>query len=334
MKKRLTIKKIAELSGVSVATVSKVLNNNGRYSEDTKQKVLDIVKENDYRPNAVAKSLRTSKSKTIGVIVPDITNEFFAQVVLSIDNYCASHGYSVFIFNSAEDEEREIQYVKDLEVKGIDGLIALSGSDKLLNYQKDLNIPIVCMDRKPKQQGVAVISSDNYTGGYIATKELIENGCNKILMIRDYRDVMPMVERYNGYVKALEESGLTYNTNYVLKVEIGIEQGKNAIKEVLKKKDLEFDGIFAAVDWLALGAVLALEEEGIRVPEDIKVVGYDNITLAKYNKPSITSINQDKNALGEQAAESLLEMIENEVSAQNVITIPVELVKRQSTGHF
>lgn len=327
--KKLTIKKIAELTGVSTATVSKVLNNTGRYSEDTKKKILDIVEEYDYRPNAVAKSLRTSQSKTIGIIVPDITNEFFAQIVLAIENYCGPQGYSVFICNSAENEEKELQYFKELEIKGVDGLIYLSGSDELLKIKT--NLPIVCIDRKPKLHNASIVTSDNYQGGYLAAVELVENGCTNILLIRDFRDVLPTVERIKGFQTVLEENGLPFGADQVLKVEVGIEQGKKAIMALINEGRFDFDGIFATTDGLAFGAKLALEEHKLNIPGDVKIIGYDNISLAKY--ASISSIHQDKQSLGQKAAENLINMIQNRIYSNEVITLPVKVVRRESTSN-
>lgn len=328
MDKRVTIKTIAELAGVSSATVSKVLNNKGRYSAETKKKVLDIVEQYDYRPNAVAKSLRTNKSKTIGVIVPDITNEFFAKIVLAIEKYCNPIGYSVFICNSDENEDKEMQYFRELELKGVDGLIYLSGNDQL--FQETMSIPIVCIDRQPKLDHMAVVTSDNYQGGYLAGKELIENDCKNILLIRDYRDNFNTEERVRGFHQALNEHKIALNEDRIIEVEVGIDQSKAAVTKRLQDGHFDYDGIFATTDWLAFGALLALEEHGVKVPEDVKIIGYDNISLAKYS--ALSSINQDKEKLGVRAAEHLIYLIDKGIMHEkNVITIPVELKSREST---
>ncbi|MBS4207394.1 LacI family DNA-binding transcriptional regulator [Bacillus sp. FJAT-50079] len=329
MGRKVTIKQIANLAGVSSATVSKVLNNNGRFSEDTRKKVLKIVEEYDYRPNAVAKSLRTSKSKTIGVLVPDITNEFFAKIVLAIENYCDPRGYSVFICNSAENENKELQYFRELEIKGVDGLIYLSGSDQLL--QEKTRLPIVCIDRKPKKHQVTIVTSDNVQGGYLAGNELVSKGCNNILLIRDYRDAFTTEDRVKGFIQALSEKNRTFKEKNILKVEVGIDIAKNAIELLLNNDEFKYDGIFATTDWLAYGALLALNERKLKVPEDVKIVGYDNISMVKY--ASITSINQNKELLGQQAAQKLIESIEQNQSYKNsIITLPVELIERESTA--
>ncbi|WP_226086098.1 LacI family DNA-binding transcriptional regulator [Mesobacillus sp. S13] len=327
--KKLTIKEIAELTGVSTATVSKVLNNTGRYSEETRKKILDVVQEYDYRPNAVAKSLRTRRSKTIGVIVPDITNEFFAQIVLAIEKYCGPKGYSVFICNTDENGEKELQYIKELELKGVDGLIHLIGSDELFNVET--NLPVVCIDRKPMAHNAAFITSDNFQGGYLAASELIEKGCKKILLIRDYRVGHPTLERQKGFKSALKEKKIPFNEEeQVLNVEVGIEQGKKAVQELIKNGNFDFDGVFATTDWLAFGAKLALEENGIKIPEEVKIIGFDNINLAKYS--SVSSIHQDKEAMGQKAAENLINRIELNIHTNDVIKLPVTLVSRNSTS--
>ncbi|KGA98653.1 hypothetical protein AJ85_06445 [Alkalihalobacillus alcalophilus ATCC 27647 = CGMCC 1.3604] len=327
MGKKLTIKAIAEMAGVSSATVSKVLNNTGRYSEETKQNILDIVKKYDYRPNAVAKSLRTSKSKTIGVIVPDITNEFFAQIVLAIENHCGELGYSVFICNSNENEEKELKYFEELELKGVDGLIYLSASDQL--FQMKTQLPIVCIDRKPKLHNVAIVTSDNFNGGSIAARELLQKGCKNLLIISDYRDVFPTMERLRGFQKVMEDNQIPFSH---VKVEVGIKQAQKAIDFLIKDQGFQYDGIFATTDWLAFGVKLALEHHQINVPEKVKIIGYDNISLAEYM--SISSIDQNKVALGTLAAKKLLNMIDNGVSVDKETTIPVKYIERNSTLNF
>ncbi|WHY67401.1 LacI family DNA-binding transcriptional regulator [Neobacillus sp. SuZ13] len=324
---KLTIKKIAELTGVSTATVSKVLNNTGRYSEETKKRILDLVEKYDYKPNAVAKSLRTSRSKTIGVIVPDITNEFFAQIVLAIDNYCSPNGYSVFICNSGENEEKDIQFFKELELKGVDGLIYLSASEEL--FAMKTKLPIVCIDRTPHLHNFAAITSDNFKGGQIAAEELVKKNCKNILVITDYRDVPATTERVRGFQSVLEKIGMPYGEDNLLTAVVGIEPSKEAVNSLIQSGKFNYDGIFAINDSMAFGAMIALKENGFKVPEDVKIIGCDNISLSKYN--SITSIHQDKDQLGQRAAELLINRIERGIYTKEIIKLPVKLIERDST---
>jgi LacI family transcriptional regulator len=331
--KKITIKEIAKITGVSSATVSRVLNDNGRFSEETRKKVLDAIEKFEYRPNVVAKSLRTSRSKTIGVIVPDITNEFFAHIVLAIENLCVPRGYSVFICNTSESEEKEKMYIKDLEAKGVDGLICLSG---IMDVPADVTrqqIPVVCIDRKPNNQHVIMVESDNVTGGYLATEELIKKGCQKIVMLRDERGVSPMQNRYVGYLQALADYGLPLDKNLVINVQVDVFSAKRAITELIQA-GVAFDGVFAGTDWLAFGALMALKEHHVQVPEQVKIVGFDNITVSQFSSPAITTIHQDKAKMGETAAKVLLDIIDNgldHVKTRN-ITLPIELIRRETTG--
>ena len=324
--KNISIKEIAKLAGVSSATVSRVLNNNGRFSEDTRKRVMDLVGEFDYRTNVVAKSLRTSKSQSIGVIVPDITNEFFAHVLLAIENYCFPREYSVFICNTNEEDDKEKLYIKDLESKGVDGIIYLAGRMDIERSMKS-SVPIVCIDRNPIGRDAAVIESDNVRGGFLATELLIQRSCRNIVILKNYREFSTTLNRYKGYCMALNQYNLIIKPELVLDIPVKVEAARTAITQLIRKKQV-FDGIFATTDWLAVGALTALKEHDIKVPEQVKIVGFDNISIAEYNYPGITSVNQDKNQLGEQAATILLEMIDKKEVINRKIVIPVNLIIR------
>lgn len=329
---KITIKEIAKITGVSSATVSRVLNDNGRFSEETRKKVLSAIEEFDYQPNITAKSLRTSKSKTIGVIVPDITNEFFASIVLAIENYCLPFGYSVFICNTSEDEERESTYIKDLKAKGVDGLIYLAGKMDVPNDLIKSGIPVVCIDRNPNNKNVVFIESDNTGGGYKATEELLKKGCNRIVLLKDYRDVSPMISRFQGYRNALADYGIEFDPKLILNTRVDVSSAQQAISKLIEE-GTAFDGIFAGTDGLALGALLALTEHNVQVPDEVKLVGFDNTLMSRYSFPPITTVHQDKEKLGTKAAEVLLNMI-NKESRKNVkknLVVPVELVIRKTT---
>lgn len=324
---KMTIAKIAELAGVSVATVSRVLNQTGRYSEKTKRKILEIIEEHNYRTNNVAKSLRTHQSKTIGIIIPDITNEFFSSIVLAVENYCVPRGYSVFVCNTSENIEKEKLYLEDLDAKGVDGLIYISGYGEIPSH---VRLPSVCIDRRQKNNNSIIIESDNFQGGFLAAEELISQGCQRILLLKDERDyIAPMEGRFQGYMSALRKYGLTYDPSLNIPMNISVEASQEAVSNAIKK-GIKFDGIFATTDWLALGSLYALREHGIEVPKQVKIVGFDNISAGKYSYPALTTINQDKTKLGELAASSLLELIQNRKFERSYV-VPVELIRRKTT---
>lgn len=326
--KSISIKKIAKLAGVSSATVSRVLNNTGRFSEETRRRVLEVVEKFDYRTNIVARSLRTNKSQSIGVVVPDITNEFFSHIILAIENYCFPQDYSVLICNTNESEEKESLYLRSLLSKGVDGVIYLAGGAKI-DKNFAVHLPIVCIDRPLNQENIVVIESDNYNGGFIATEELIKNGCKRIVMLRDERKFSPMVSRLEGYCEALKQYNIPFDSSLVIDIPVHVEAARDAVNLLLRNR-IQFDGVFAATDWLAVGALAALKQNNIKVPEQVKVIGFDNISIAEYSSPSITSIHQDKKELGEKAAEILLDMINNKPVQKKRILLPVELIRRET----
>ena len=330
--KNISIKEIANLCNVSVATVSRVINDNGRFSEKTRKKVMDVIEQYDYKINMVAKSLRTNKSRAIGVLVPNINNEFFSSVVLEIENYFFPKGYSVFICNTNGDEKREREYLRDLDVKGVDGLIYISGLKSIPadDYLKR-KIPMACIDRKLNvNSDVVLVESDNRIGGFLATQELIKKGCKNILILKSYKDVSTSQERFYGYRDALQENNLPVQEHLIKNIDITVEGAKQAVHHLIAQ-GIKFEGIFACNDWAALGSLIALNENQISVPQQVKIVGFDNITISKYSYPAITTINQDKKRLGQEASEALLELINGNFIRMQHIILPVSLVVRETT---
>lgn len=326
----ISIKDIAKYTGVSTSTVSRVINNKGRFSEDTRKKVLDAVEKLGYRSNVLAKSLRTMKTYSIGVIVPDITNEFFSKLVLSIENYCYPHGYLVYICNTSEDREKELKTVASLEARGVDGLIDLGGAASQIIKDFARHMPVVYIDRKPLEHELAFVESDNQSGGFIATEELIKKGCKDIILLRDYRDLSTMNQRVQGYYNALTEYDIPINMNNIFNLSVSMEDAEKCIEAVIDSGK-KFDGVFAATDWLAVGALNALKKRGLSVPEDVKIVGFDNIMVTNFVTPKITTVNQDEWKMGTTAAKILLESIEKQLINNETVMIPVELIRRETT---
>jgi LacI family transcriptional regulator len=330
-KKNISIKEIASLCNVSVATVSRVINDNGRFSEETRKKVLDVIKQYDYKINMVAKSLRTNKSQSIGVLVPNINNEFFSNIVLEIEKYFFPKGYSVFICNTNSDEKREKEYLKDLDVKGVDGLIYISGMENIPADSLKRKIPMVCIDRNLNinQEGV-IVESDNKAGGFLATQELIKKGCRNILILKSYKDFSTSQQRFDGYKDALEKNNLLIKEQLIANVNITVEGAKQAVNNLIEQ-NIKFDGIFACNDFAALGSLIALKEHKISVPQQVKIVGFDNISISQYSYPAISTINQDKKKLGQEASEALLNLINENSIKRHHIVLPVSLVVRETT---
>lgn len=328
------MKEIAQLCGVSVATVSRVINQNGRFSKETEEKVQKVIEEYGYKTNMVAKSLRLRQSKSIGVIVPNIKNEFFASILLEIENYFFSKGYSVFICNTGGEENKEQEYLKSLDAKSVDGLIYIAGQEDISLSSLKRDIPIVCIDRRPNNidEKIAIVESDNFKGGYLATEKLIKLGCKNIILLKSRGRISSTMLRQNGYESALEKHNMPFRKELVIDLDhTTFEKAKEATNKLIEQ-GTKFDGIFATNDWLALGAQVSLTENGIKVSKDVKLIGFDNISISKYSYPSITTINQNKQSLGIEACKALLNFINHEEKREKVhIVIPVSLEERQST---
>ena len=331
--KKISIKEIAELSGVSVATVSRVINNNGRFSEETRKRVLDIIEKYDYTTNMAAKSLRISKSKTIGVIVPDINNLFFAELVLEIENFFFKHNYSVFICNTAQNKTKEKEYFRSLDSKLVDGIICISSN--LVNpadYIKR-NIPIVYLNNTDMKEYYCV-ESNHYNGGFLATEELIKKGCKKILLLTTNKTASSVNCKIQGFKDALSKYNIPYHSDLILRLDLkdGVfEDSLKAVNKVIEDK-IDFDGIFATNDLRAHSALVALQEHNICVPDKVKIVGYDGTSIAKYANPPISTIYQDKKILASETSSLLLKLINDEsVKMDKHIVVPVKLIERKTT---
>ncbi len=328
--KNISMKDVAQFTGVSTSTVSRVINNNGRFSDDTRKKVLDAIEKLGYRSNSVAKSLRTKKTFTIGVIVPNITNQFFSKIVLGIENYCYPLGYSVYICNTSEDHEKQFRSIANLESHGVDGFIDLGGIAGEVIGKFAREVPLVYVDRRPTHSNTTYVESDNYTGGFIATEELINKGCKNIIVLRDHHDLLNMNQRVDGYLNALTKNNISISMDNIYNVSVNIEDAEKCIEEIIESQK-DFDGIFATTDWLAIGALNGLKKLGIKVPSDVKIVGFDNILVTKFVTPKITTVNQHEWEMGKTAARLLFDLIESNKQEQKSVTIPVELIRRETT---
>ena len=333
-RKKVSIKDIARLSGVSVATVSRVINRNGRFSEETGKRVEAVIQEYQYTTDMTGKSLRENKTHTIGVIVPDITNELFATIVLELEKYFFEQGYSVLICNTNEEDKKEAAYFKILESKSVDGIICISGSEDLPEHIVASGIPIVCIDRKPKAKSdVVYVESDHYLGGYIATEALIKKGCKRILLLSKQKALSVNTQRLSGYLDALKDYGLPVAQELLVGLsddDSNFQGAKDRIFYMVKKK-LSFDGIFATNDWRAYGALTALQQNGIAVPEEVRIVGFDGSSVSEYCYPAITTIQQNRKELALRAAQVLLEQMAGKEAAEHRVVLPVALIERGTT---
>ena len=328
--KRVSIIDVAKKAGVSIATVSRVINRNGGYSRETEERVRKTIEECGFTPNVNAIGLRTNRSNSLGVIVPDITNEFFARIIRELDSFLLKHRYSLLVCNSNEDYMLENMHIKGLAEKHVDGIIYISGQNEIKKMNEIKNLPVVYIDRAPCNAEVLILS-DNEMGGYLAGRELIHKGCRKTLFLRDIRYASTIRSRKDGYIRALQESGIPYSEEMEMSCFPEYGGARSVMERLLREKGCFFDGVFATNDMMALACVNVLAENGIKIPDEVKVVGFDNISLTQFTSPQITTIAQDTRELALRAGETILKMIDNEEIKEKKTIIPVRLVVRGTT---
>lgn len=306
MKQLRTIKDVAQEAEVSVATVSRVLNSSGYVNEDTRKKVLDAIKKLDYRPNAVARSLFKKQSKTIALIVPNITNPFFPEVARAIEDVMSSKEYTLILCNSDDQEEKENKYFEVMKQKYVDGVIIVTSTLTPKHIEKN-GIPIVAVDRFIDKD-IPYVSVDNVEGARKAVRYLQSTGCQKIAHIRGPENLLNAEQRFQGYRLELQNKHL-FNEDLVVNGNFNFTTTTEVTKQLLKKHP-DIDGIFAGNDYMAVSVVKAALALGKRVPEDLSVIGFDGINLAKLTNPEITTIAQPIYQIGYKAAELLLDLID------------------------
>ncbi|HAO5848571.1 TPA: LacI family transcriptional regulator, partial [Listeria monocytogenes] len=290
-----SIKDIAKLSGVSVATVSRVINDNGRFSEETREKVLAVIKETNYQMNFSAKSLRMNKSFSVGILVPDISNYFFSSVVQQIEAILFDQGYSTIICNTGRNLDKEMAYLNMLESKMVDGLIVISGADEFgFKYTNAENgIPYVCIDRQPKDKKDTIfISSNHYQGAFEATEALIHAGVKSPVIFMHSRQSSSAKERLKGFQDALKKNNIRYDPDVSkFTVDLQIHNYQKSIITFVNEVTT-MDGIFAINDNIALELLNLLPTIGKKIPNDIKVIGFDDTPQCNYTVPKLSSVKQ------------------------------------------
>ncbi|MBC1689742.1 LacI family transcriptional regulator [Listeria welshimeri] len=330
--KKTSIKDIAKLSGVSVATVSRVINDNGRFSEETRQKVLAVIKETNYQMNFSAKSLRMNKSFSVGILVPDISNYFFSSVVQQMEAILFEQGYSTIICNTGRNLDKELAYLNMLESKMVDGLIVISGADEFgFNYSNAENgIPYVCIDRQPKDKKDTIfISSNHYQGAFEATEALIHAGAKSPVIFMHSRQSSSAKERLKGFQDALKKNNIQMDPElsiFTMDLQKPDYQ-KNIATFVQKAKKI--DGIFAINDHIAIELLNFLPTIGKKIPDDIKLIGFDDTPQCNYTVPKLSSVKQNIPEIAQITVDNLISIIKNpEQQKQITEIVPVELSLR------
>ncbi|HCJ3609740.1 TPA: LacI family DNA-binding transcriptional regulator, partial [Listeria monocytogenes] len=322
--KKTSIKDIAKLSGVSVATVSRVINDNGRFSEETREKVLAVIKETNYQMNFSAKSLRMNKSFSVGILVPDISNYFFSSVVQQIEAILFDQGYSTIICNTGRNLDKEMAYLNMLESKMVDGLIVISGADEFgFKYTNAENgIPYVCIDRQPKDKKDTIfISSNHYQGAFEATEALIHAGVKSPVIFMHSRQSSSAKERLKGFQDALKKNNIRYDPDVSkFTVDLQIHNYQKSIITFVNEVTT-MDGIFAINDNIALELLNLLPTIGKKIPNDIKVIGFDDTPQCNYTVPKLSSVKQNIPKIAQITVDNLITIIKNPKQKKRITEI-------------
>ncbi len=335
---RATIKDIAAATGFSVTTISLVLNDKGyKISDETKNLILSKARELNYRPNQLAVSLVKRQSKTIGFIVPDISNVYFANMARAIDEACRESGFSVILCNTNDSYDRDREYIDLLLDKGADGIVFIMAKDNTremaageIDYLESINIPYVVVDRIPEKRRCPAVGTDHEIGGYLATRHLISLGHKRIAcVVGPHATQMDSEARYSGYCRALKEAGILMDENIVCAGEYTQEGGAAAVEKIISQ---DFTAIFACNDASAYGVCRKLKEYGKRVPDDVSVVGYDDVFYARMLEVPLTTIRQRVREMGREAVRLLIKQIKENKRPENKVIFAPELVIRESTA--
>jgi LacI family transcriptional regulator len=328
-----TIYEVATLAGVSLATVSRVLNNNPNVRPSTREKVLTAIKELGYQPNLLASALMTKQTRTIGLLVPDISNPYFAELCRSVEDACAARGFSTVICNTDERLDREERQITLLRQKGVDGMIfasALEGDENILRLIKS-EYPVVLLSRGLDGQPVDQVTVDDLEGGLVATRYLLGLGHRRIALFSGPLRSTPGLYRKKGFEAALELAGMTVDTSLMESGQFTITSGMEMMERLLAKADPLPSAIVAGNDLIAIGAMKVLRRHGIAVPEAISIVGYDHTLLAEIVDPPLTSVAQPMQLMGSKAVELLEERIVSSRREPVKVVLPPQLVVGSST---
>lgn len=335
MAKKVTIKDLAKAAGVSVTTVSQILNGKGaRFSAATQERVQRLKRELNYVPDFNARNLILHSSKTIGVLVPNIGNPFFSTFFRGIQEVCREKDYMPLVFSASHEVELERYYLSRLVERSVDGLIIASASittETIDEILKPNEVPYVLFDQNQVHDNEDRIQVDDYLGGKLAAQHLLGLRHRRIVMYMPEKPTENVLNRLAGFTTTLHEAGVEFGEDQIVTTALTKRGGFEKTAAVLAKNPT---AVFCINDELAIGLYKGLQARGVRVPEDLSVIGFDDIDLAEYVTPQLTTIHQPINQLGQQAATFLFNRMaaEDGQLAPQVVKIPVQLVERQSTA--
>lgn len=323
-----TIKDVAEKAGLAVATVSRVLNNRGYISQATRDAVYNAMRELNYQPNELARSLVKKQTSLIGVIVPSVMHPFFSKVVYYLETYASSFGYKIMLCNSRQQADKEMEYIDMLKSNKVSGIVICSHTPDI-EKNLEINLPVVTFERSVSKD-IPAVMSDNYQGGVLATKHLIECGCKHLVHLSGNSGMkLPADSRSSAFLNVCKENEVEGKIFSTTEEEFNSMDYLNSLMKVIDENP-GTDGIFCSSDVIAAEVIQVCKKKQIDIPDQIKVVGFDDTDVATLVSPAITTIGQPIELLCRYAVENIIKKINNEIVPSQTV-LPVSLIRRETT---
>jgi LacI family transcriptional regulator len=331
--KGITISDVAEAAKVSKATVSRVINKKDGVSPEIESRVLEAVKELNFRPNKLAQALKRKKSNSLGLVIPSVENPVFAQVIKVVEETSQKYGFSIILCNTEGDIEKEEKYINLLVEKQVDGIIidALGAYHDGFQCAREFDVPLVVIGHKIEGFDCANVAADNILGGYNATSYLIHSGCRKIaFLFAGYEATSAIEDRFQGYRKALIENGIVPDENIIVHSRLTFEAGSETIEKLLSTHS-DIDAVFASNDFTAIGCLDKLVRMNYKIPEQISVFGYDNISFSNMTRPRLSTVNTPIHLLGNEAVKKMLRIIYTKKDNYDETMLNPQIILRETT---
>ncbi len=332
MRNNITIKDVAKQAGVSISTVSRVINDSKPVTDEVKQRVLDVIKETGYIPNPLARSLVTKKSKLIGVVVPELSDSFVNEILNGIEEIAKMYDYDILLANTYSNREQELKSINLLRAKQVEGIVMISWKveEEHINYIQNCGIPATYISKTARNYDIHTVSTSNKEATYDMTKYLVGKGHEKIAFIMTSEDdtVLEM-ERLSGYEDALSENNIKLDKTLIKNGGTTYEKGYESMKELLDDNIIP-DAAFVTGDEAAIGAINAICDAGYKVPEDISVAGFNDVKIAKMYRPKLTTVYQPLYDMGAVAMRMVIKLINKEVLESKKMELPYRIIERES----
>lgn len=332
MKNTVTIKDVAKKAGVSISTVSRVINNSKPVTDEIKRKVLDVIEETGYVPNPLARSLVTKKSQLIGVVVPEVSDSFVNEILNGIEEIARMYNYDILLSNTYSDKNEEMRSINLLRAKQIEGMVMISWNleKEQIDFIENCGIPTTYISKTARDYDIPTVSVNNQKATYDMTKHLISQGHKKIAFIMTSAgDTRLEKERLDGYKSALEENGIEFDEKLVRHGGVDYNNGYESAKDILENGIVP-DAMFVTGDEAAVGAMNAVFDKGYSVPNDISVAGFNDVKIAKMYRPKLTTVHQPLYDMGAVAIRMVIKMINGEDIGEKKVELPHRIEERES----